>query len=412
MRILKYSMRLLIIFVISVSLFGCGNGGNGSTPVTAGNSNVAVANTSPVASFTATPDLLRNNVDDLLKVSVDASLSTDAEDKDKVRVRWDWTNDGKWETDFTDVKIDTYKYPSAGTYTIKLEVIDRTGLRNTTTKQVSVSLAGKNIVNNESTDKADMVGVPAGTFAMGTAFSKWWTPATQQVTLSGFWIYKYEVTVAQYRAFCTATGRIMPTFPTGYSWTGKTTDWTDAALQQHPIVNVTWFDCKAYADWAGVSLPTEAQWEYAATGPKLLNYPWGGTATAIDPCNGWDVTKCANNTNSASKSISTWPVGSFQQGVSWCGAFDMAGNVWEWCADRYGSYVSTPVSNPTGSATGYDRMVRGGAWSNDGVVVSNATLTHANEVYYYYRGSYRYYYNPNKFVNDIGFRCVSNSPIK
>lgn len=143
-----------------------------------------------------------------------------------------------------------------------------------------------------------------------------------QVTLSGYWIYKYEVTVAQYRQFCAATRRKLPPFPSGYSWKDRS-GWASPALQQHPIVNVSWYDAKAYADWAGVRLPTEAQWEYASRGPRGKTYPWGGTATLVDPDNGWDQTKCANGYNSSDVGKSTWPVGSFATGVSWCGAHEV-----------------------------------------------------------------------------------------
>ena len=132
-----------------------------------------------------------------------------------------------------------------------------------------------------------------------------------------------------------------------------------------PIVNVAWADAQAYATWAGVSLPTEAQYEYAARGPAENNYPWGGTATAADPGNGWNQNNCANAWNSYEENISTWPVGSFPAGASWCGAEDLAGNVWEWCADWYGDYSNTPVTNPTGPATGSFRVLRGGSWIND-----------------------------------------------
>lgn len=167
------------------------------------------------------------------------------------------------------------------------------------TLQLTPGSGGGGTPGTNSTDGAAMVWVPGGSFTMGTAYGAWWNaPLTQQVTLSGYWIYKYDVTVAQYRAFCTATGYALPPYPTGvgYSWTNYT-DWTASQLQQMPIVNVAWSDAEAYCAWAGVTLPTEAQWEYAARGPAENNYPWGGTVTAADPNNGWDQTKCANYYN-------------------------------------------------------------------------------------------------------------------
>ena len=249
-----------------------------------------------------------------------------------------------------------------------------------------------------SVDGAQMVWVPEGTFTMGNPpyvdEGDDPPPIAHQVTLSGYWIYKYEVTVAQYRAFCTATGHAIPQWPGAlYSRAGKS-GWDDPALQQHPIVNVTWYDAKAYADWAGVALPAEAQWEYAARGPQENNYPWGGTATTADPDDGWDQTKCANYLNS----YSPWPVGSFPADTSWCGAMDMAGSVSEWCADWYGPYTSMPVTNPTGPTTGNVRVMRGGSW-NDGTEYGT-----------FYRSAFVNTDSPDDDWDFLGFRCASISP--
>jgi sulfatase modifying factor 1 len=264
------------------------------------------------------------------------------------------------------------------------------------------------IIKSNSTDNAEMVWVPGGTFMMGTTVTENLGfpagPSTQQTTLIGYWVYKYEVTVAQYRAFCAASGHSLPTFPSGYSWTGKT-DWTNESLQQHPIVNVSWNDAKAYADWFGVTLPTEAQWEYTASGPNGNNYPWGGIAISYDCNNGWDLTKCVNqcyyNNNSQKNNPdkSTWPVGSFPSGASWCGVQDLAGNASEWCSDKcvdVPPYSLTPVINPTGSDTGNNRIYRGSSWDN----------TFANN----FRNSYRSRDTVDAIRNNHGFRCVSNTP--
>jgi len=222
------------------------------------------------------------------------------------------------------------------------------------------------------------------------------SPSTQQVTLTGYWIYKNPVTVAQYRAFCSATGHALPLYPTSiFTWSNYS-DWTGAGIQQTPIINVSWNDCAAYAAWAGVSLPTEAQYEYAVRGPQGNNYPWGGTATAADPYNGWDQSKCGNAWSSYDAGISTWPTGSFPAGASWCGAQNMAGNVWEWCKDWVGDYSSTPVTNPTGPTTGSLRVYRGGAWNS----------RFEND----FRGAYRIYGYPDYGYYYIGFRCAALKP--
>jgi len=115
-----------------------------------------------------------------------------------------------------------------------------------------------------------MIYIPAGEFIMGSSKYDRETPQ-REVYLDGYWIYKYEVRVAQYRKFCQHTGREMPSPP---SWR-----WAD----DHPMVNVTWDDAAAYTRWAGGRLPTEAQWEKAARGTDGREYPWGDD---------WDASKC------------------------------------------------------------------------------------------------------------------------
>jgi len=206
-------------------------------------------------------------------------------------------------------------------------------------------------------DGAEMVWVPAGEFLMGSTdediaqllkknpeleaarFDD--EKPQRKVYLDGYWMYKYEVTVAQYRKFCEATNRKMPDAP---SW-----GWKD----DHPMVKVTWTDASNYAKWAGMSLPTEAQWEKAARGTDGRIYPWG---------NKWEAYKC-NNRESGPKQ--TKPVGSYTSGASPYGCMDMAGNVWEWCLDWYGKdyYKSGPSRNPTGPTDGSSRVLRGGGWN-------------------------------------------------
>ena len=276
-----------------------------------------------------------------------------------------------------------------GTVTITLTVKDAAGLTAKTSFIVAVGI--------NPTDGAAIVGVPGGSFTMGSIYGDTGgtSPYTQQVTLSGYCIYKYPVTVAQYRAFCTATSHSLPAVPSGYSW-NNINDWSAPELQQMPIVNVIWDDAQAYATWAGVQLPTEAQYEYAARGPQGNNYPWGGTATANDPNNGWDQTKCSNDYNSYSVGKGTWPVGSFPAGASWCGAQDLVGNMYEWCMDWYGDYSATPVTNPTGPTTGVNRVLRGGCWSTG--------EAHLRGVYRAYLSSGFWWYG------NVGFRCVVVSP--
>ena len=224
-------------------------------------------------------------------------------------------------------------------------------------------------------DGAEMVWVPAGNFTMGTSDSDDnFDDARPEHTvyLDGYWIYKNDVTVAEYKAFCQATGHAMPEAP---SW---------AWIDNHPMVNVTWDDATAYATWAQVSLPTEAQWEKAARGTDGRSYPWG---------NDWDPSRCANSVGSRLQS--TQPVGSYPTGASPYGALDMAGNVWDWCSDWYDAnyYATSPSSNPTGPASGQLRVLRGGSWL---VNVPGS-----------FRSAYRNWCYPTDRVYVYGFRCSS-----
>jgi formylglycine-generating enzyme required for sulfatase activity len=223
-------------------------------------------------------------------------------------------------------------------------------------------------------DGAVMVFIPAGAFPMGSAEGEVDERPVHQVYLDDYYIYKTPVTVAQYRKFCTATGQEMPKAP---SW-----GWQDT----HPVVNVTWHDAQAYAAWARVRLPTEAQWEKAARGDDGRTYPWGAT---------WDAAKC---NSSESNRKQTTPVGSFPAGASPYGVLDMAGNVWNWCADWYdGAYYQTsPARNPTGPTTGTYRVLRGGSWNNDEYYTRSANRDGGS--------------NPDDSWFISGFRCVSLSP--
>jgi len=207
-------------------------------------------------------------------------------------------------------------------------------------------------------DEAEMVLVPAGRFVMGSSSAeikrlqkgtldfdagllKAESPQ-HTVFLSAYYIYKDEVTVAQYRKFCKASGHAMPVKEPAGGW-----------QDNYPIVNVSWEDATAYAKWAGAQLPTEAQWEKAARGTDGRTFPWGKA---------WDPAKCNNHQNGPG---TMQPVGSFPEGASPYGAMDMAGNAWEWVADWYdaGYYAKSPAKNPTGPANGSEHIIRGGSYS-------------------------------------------------
>ena len=257
------------------------------------------------------------------------------------------------------------------------------------------TFAGESSVNPK--DGAEMVWVPAGSFYMGTGTEEAATLQQQfsvipqdmltssssdekprhQVTLDGYWIYKTEVTVGRYRAFCQATGRSVPT---GEDW-----DKGDS----YPATAITYTDAVAYARWAGVSLPTEAQWEKAARGSSGTQiFPWG---------NDWDMNRVAINITA---------VGSHPSGVSPYGALDMLGNASEWCVDYYQGnyYQQSPSQNPTGpnqpsEQTYIYHSVRGNIFNYHSFSTGTDTP--------YASCMARWYSSMIGAYTDQGFRCAS-----
>jgi sulfatase modifying factor 1 len=218
----------------------------------------------------------------------------------------------------------------------------------------------------------EMIAVAGGSFTMGGSIHEHEKPR-HNVTLSSFSMAKTETTVAQWRAYCNATGQAMPETP---SW-----GWTDKA----PIVNVSWEDVVAYCEWLSdktgktYRLPTEAEWEYAARGGNKSNgYEYAGS-NAINEV-GW------NDDNSG---MQTKPCGLKRPNE--LGLYDMTGNVWEWCQDWYGSYGGNEQTNPSGAKTGSNRVLRGGSWYN---ATSNR------------RVAYRSFSKPGDRSTAYGFRVV------
>ncbi|MCC7262143.1 MAG: SUMF1/EgtB/PvdO family nonheme iron enzyme [Candidatus Latescibacteria bacterium] len=193
-----------------------------------------------------------------------------------------------------------------------------------------------------------MIEIKAGPFPMGSRAED--SPNNERpvhvVYLPTFYISPYPVTNLEYREFVNCTGYKAPmhwqrgSYPTG---TGR-----------HPVTNVSWHDAKAYAEWLGARLPTEAEWEKAARGTDERLYPWG-SRFMDERCN------CNNMMGGP------LPVDEFPMGRSPYGLWDMSGNVYEWCEDYYDEnyYKNSPNNNPKGPEGGQERVVRGGSYQEN-----------------------------------------------
>jgi len=219
----------------------------------------------------------------------------------------------------------------------------------------------------------EMVLVPAGDFIMGANDGDADEQPVHAVYLDAFFIDAFEVTVAQYRV-CVDAGACEP--PTSASLC----NWYASVPEDHPINCMYWNDAGAYCRWADLRLPTEAEWEKAARGVDGRTFPWGED---------FDRDKANYGDGGIMR---TTPVHDYADGVSPYGAWDMAGNVWDWVDDWYHEhyYSNSPASNPTGPDSGSLRVLRGGSHWFD-----------ANMM----RATSREPYHPQQTDVDIGFRC-------
>jgi len=195
-----------------------------------------------------------------------------------------------------------------------------------------------------------MAMVPSGEFTMGSATGQADEQPKHRVYLDAFFMDKYQVSVGQYARFLEATPHEAPP------------DWSTMNQSRHqkrPVVNVNWADAHTYCKWAGKRLPTEAEWEKAARGTDGRIYPWGNELPTGYHAN-------LSNETWSSHWVLT-PVGSFEEGKSPYGIYDMAGNVWEWVSDWYDPnyYKNSPSQNPAGPLTGGYKVVRGGSWGSN-----------------------------------------------
>jgi len=262
--------------------------------------------------------------------------------------------------------------------------------------------AKKGEVRDNPKDGLKYVWIPSGTFSMGCSsgdnecydFEK---PPHQVAISEGYWLGQTEVTVGAFKRFVQAAGLQMPPEPQ-IGGRPLNPGWGDDAM---PIVNVSWADAAAYCQWAGGRLPTEAEWEYAAragnTAPRygdLDQIAWYADNSGSQHFDSLSISRKEDEA-AFLKSLDengNGPHDVGQKHANDLALFDTLGNVWEWVYDWWdtGFYRSSPPQDPTGPASGVERVLRGGSW-----------IGRPRDL----RVSLRSRRNPADKDFDVGFRC-------
>jgi len=247
-------------------------------------------------------------------------------------------------------------------------------------KVVEAVMRGERHETKNVKDGSELVFIPAGAFMMGcdNILKSSGERPYHQVNLDGYYIGKYEVTVAQYRAFCNSTSRRKPAQPS-------------TSNDDCPVVNVCWDDAAAYCDWAGLRLPTEAEWEKATRGGTDTDYWWGNRRLLC--ASNWDEVNSRANVGDYVVKVGSYAPNPF-------GLFDMSGNAGEWCSDWFDGnyYEDSPTDNPKGPDHGEKRVFREGL-----------NLGTCGEKQYSF---FRFSLKPGINGINTGFRVAKDAPTK
>ncbi|MBN1304722.1 MAG: SUMF1/EgtB/PvdO family nonheme iron enzyme [Anaerolineales bacterium] len=222
-------------------------------------------------------------------------------------------------------------------------------------------------------DQSTLVFVPPGDAIMGGLENV----PEYTVSLSGYWIYKYNVTNGMYRQCLESGACDSPAQEPPYPAVNR------PDLKDFPVIGVTWGQAQAYCQWMDARLPTDAEWEKAARGENGNLYPWGESEPSCDLAN---IAGCRQGTTR---------VNEFPAGASPYGVFDMAGNVFEWVGDWYSPDYIPDVDNPRGPESGDQRVVRSSAYNSGADFLPAAN---------------RFKLQPDAYRADLGFRCVVHDP--
>jgi formylglycine-generating enzyme required for sulfatase activity len=226
--------------------------------------------------------------------------------------------------------------------------------------------------------------VPAGNFLMGSDKGQEDEKPIHTVYLNAYYMDKYEVTNARYKV-CVDSGLCQ--LPRVKSTITRLSYYENPLFDEFPV-QVDWNMARTYCEWRGARLPTEAEWEKAARGADGRTYPWGD-GIDCSKANFYFVNHnlyCVGDTSQ---------VGSFEDGKSMYGVYDLAGNIPEWAADWYSEtyYQTSPGANPLGPASGEHRVLRGGSYG---------------DFDFFIRSSYRGWSPQDAAFN--GFRCAKPVP--
>lgn len=246
-------------------------------------------------------------------------------------------------------------------------------------------------------DGMTMIYVPAGNFEMGSQGGEPDERPIHSVYLDAYWIDQTEMTNSMY-AKCVRVGVCSP--PSKSISVTRDHYYGNSQFDDYPVIYVSWGAAMTYCDWAGRRLPSEAEWEKAAgwDADKQAQrlYPWEGTVFNGKKANFCDA-NCPldqNNPNYNDGYADTAPVGSYPAGASYYGAFDMAGNVWEWVTDWYDVYPGGD-ENASDDFGQTHRVVRGGSWF----------FPHRDV----FRAANRAQNKPDVPNDAIGFRCAMDA---
>ncbi len=325
-----------------------------------------------------------------------SNTEDDIDSPEQIVVRWDFDNDGLWEHDWAEQLPASspvqHRFSRAAIYTVVVEAMNTylSTQKGRAVRQLQVTNVGG---NPDPPEDENMILIPGGTYFVGAPDTASWRyasanefPGHNARIVGGYYIERTEVTNALYLDFLQKAmamtpplarqeGTIVRLYPDRvepvdedslpqpmldlmssaifYDLDGDTMA-VAAADRNLPVVGVSWYGAKAYAESRGLRLPTEHEWEIAAKGEQSdWIYPWGVTI-APDQAN--------YNTGEPGQTLELRPRGSFPSSTSPFGLLDLSGNAKEWVRDWYGPYSETTQTNPEGPLSGTLRVLRGGSY--------------------------------------------------